>query len=292
MCLPPDLESANARNLRVKYSYAYKDSRGTRHEAVIEAVSRDAAFAALREQGIRPIKVTAEDGSKANGSETPKRRIGMRIAFVATALLVGAAAYYAARVAGAPDVVVTPQGPVTFTIAAPLPRQRIPGDRERIEHPPTNLFASVGEFFLARYAEPGRPVDSVAIAKPESLFTRDMLKASIRVSSNDLTEHVDLKRIVAGMKREMCAYIEGGGSVRQYLTELANRQRLETSYRDKASRRLAELMAEMNGAKPDSSARAYEFWLKTNAQLQSMGIYPLELPDELRAYQLTLDFEE
>ena len=279
----------------MKYSYAYKDSGGTRHEAAIEAESRDAAFAALRAQGIRPIKVTAADGSKANGSTPAERRNGGRIAHVAAALAIVAAAlvaYFVLRVPSPPNVVVTPQGPVTFSFATSLARQRIPGDRERIEHPPTNLFANVGEFFLARYAEPGRPVDSVAIAKPESLFTRDMLKSSIRISSNDLTEYVDLKRIVAGMKREMRAYIEGGGSVQKYLAELANRQRLEASYRDKASRRLTELLSETSDSKPDSPARAYEFWLKANAQLQSMGIYPLELPDELRAYQITLDFDE
>ena len=29
-----------------------------------------------------------------------------------------------------------------------------------------------------------------------------------------------------------------------------------------------------------------------NAQLQSMGIYPLTLPDALRSYQMSLDIDE
>ena len=37
---------------------------------------------------------------------------------------------------------------------------------------------------------------------------------------------------------------------------------------------------------------AYAYWLKANAQLQSMGIYPLALPDALRSYQMSLDIEE
>ena len=37
---------------------------------------------------------------------------------------------------------------------------------------------------------------------------------------------------------------------------------------------------------------AYSYWLKANAQLQAMGIYPLALPDALRAYQMGLDIEE
>ena len=59
----------------MKYTYAYKTSDGARHEAEMEADSREAVFATLRGRGIRPIKVIAADGSKANGEG---RRVGMR----------------------------------------------------------------------------------------------------------------------------------------------------------------------------------------------------------------------
>ena len=71
----------------MKYTYAYKTSDGARHEAAIEAPSRDAAFAALREQGIRPIKVVASDGSKANGAP-----VGVRRRVVAVSILVSVVA--------------------------------------------------------------------------------------------------------------------------------------------------------------------------------------------------------
>lgn len=51
----------------MKYTYAYKTSDGTRHVEAMEAESREAVFAALREKGIKAIKVVAADGSKANG---------------------------------------------------------------------------------------------------------------------------------------------------------------------------------------------------------------------------------
>ena len=51
----------------MKYTYAYKTSDGARHEAAMEAESREAVFAALRARGIKAIKVVAADGSKANG---------------------------------------------------------------------------------------------------------------------------------------------------------------------------------------------------------------------------------
>ena len=51
----------------MKYTYSYKESDGTRHEAVMKAASRDEVFKALRVKGIKAIKVVAADGSKANG---------------------------------------------------------------------------------------------------------------------------------------------------------------------------------------------------------------------------------
>lgn len=51
----------------MKYYYAYKEPNGTRHEESMEADSREAVFKALREKGIKAIKVVAADGSKANG---------------------------------------------------------------------------------------------------------------------------------------------------------------------------------------------------------------------------------
>ena len=82
----------------MKYTYAYKTSDGARHEEAMEAGSREAVFVALREKGIKAIKVVAADGSKANGEI---RGIGKRIlaaSIVATALLAGLAVYSTLRV--------------------------------------------------------------------------------------------------------------------------------------------------------------------------------------------------
>jgi hypothetical protein len=106
----------------------------------------------------------------------------------------------------------------------------------------------------------------------------------------------------------------GGGTVDGYLTELEKRQRLEVSYRERAEQKLNELLAAANGQAArstdgrdkrdppagrassgntsDALKAAYAYWLKANAQLQAMGIYPLALPDVLRSYQMNLDIEE
>ena len=66
------------------------------------------------------------------------------------------------------------------------------------------------------------------------------------------------------------------------------RQRQEAGLRAKAERRLGELTA----AGEKGQSKAYDDWLKANAQLRSMGIYPLPLPDALRDYAATLDLDE
>ena len=74
----------------MKYTYAYKTSDGVRHEESMDAESREVVFAALRERGIRAIKVVAADGSKANGEVHGIRR-RVVVTLVAVVLLVGAA---------------------------------------------------------------------------------------------------------------------------------------------------------------------------------------------------------
>ncbi|MBR3923273.1 MAG: hypothetical protein IKJ45_09170, partial [Kiritimatiellae bacterium] len=99
------------------------------------------------------------------------------------------------------------------------------------------------------------------------------------------TESVDLKRIVTRIKIDLRRFLAAGGTADEFIAELIKRQKLEIAYREKAEARLNEML------KGDTS-KAYDFFLKANAQLQSMGIYPLPLPVSLRSYQNTLDFDE
>ena len=321
----------------MRFAYTYRSSDGQRHTAEIEAESRDAVFAKVRaELGIKPIKVTVVEASRQDGG-SPSGRAGARpspkrkLFTIHFYLLVAIAALAAIvwRWAGARDArpyqVMTPQGPVTYTVATPLPRQAIPGDRRRIEQavaqerdplgavatscdPP--VFKHAAERWLARYAEPGRGAQagpgaenglartrSAASAQPSTADFEAALREPIRIASTDFTEVVDLKRIVAGMKREMRAYLAGGGTAEQYVAELEKRQRLEISYRERAEQRLNELLREQkgDGRRQDGGSpykAAYAYWLKANAQLQAMGIYPLALPDALRSYQMSFDIDE
>jgi hypothetical protein len=337
----------------MKFTYTYRSSDGQRHTAETAPESRDAAFTRVRtELGIKPIKVVAAEGESgagraANVSAAPRGGVWRLVAVaVLFAAVFGGVVWWMRRpnrdsqtanneppIASQdqPITVATPQGPVTLSVATPLPRQAIPGDRRKIEEavaqerdPPMFRFAA--ERWLARFAEPGRAVAATEGAKPTDFETA--LREPIRIASTDFTEVVDLKRIVTGMKREMRAYIAGGGTVEGYLAELEKRQRLEISYRDNAERRLTEMLNGQDAHSPgatggapvvpdaakmaaphvggtpvsgqDARSRsgqsplkaAYAYWLKANAQLQAMGIYPLALPDALRSYQMSLDIEE
>ena len=309
---------------KMKFTYTYRSSDGQRHTAEIEAESRDAAFARVRtELGIKPIKVVAAEGESgagraANVAAAPRGGVWRLVAAaVLFAAVFGGVVWWMQRpnresqtangeqtAAGQdqPITVATPQGPVTLSVATPLPRQAIPGDRRKIEEavaqerdPPVFRFAA--ERWLARFAEPGRqppatggtPVapDAAKMAaphtsRPASADFEPALREPIRIASTDFTEVVDLKRIVTGMKREMRAYIAGGGTVEQYLAELEKRQRLEISYRDNAERRLNDMLNGQDARSPsgrDSLKTAYDYWRKANAQLQALSVWSQPLPD-------------
>ena len=276
----------------MRFAYTYRSSDGQRHTAEIEAESRDAAFAKVRaELGIKPIKVTAAE--EPPPQVTPKR-VPTRVLLAACIVLfaavgVAVVAYrFGTRKNGdsgeSVTVINTPQGPVTSRVVEPLPRQAIPGNRQRIEAARDTTFTNAAERLLSRFAEPGRTVAALPAERPTEAEFAACLRDTIRTASTDFTEVVDLKRIVAGMKREMRAYLAGGGTAEQYLSELAKRQKLEVSYRENAEKRLEGMLS-----KPKE---AYAYWLKANASLKSMGIYELPLPPALHGYQAGLDLDE
>lgn len=288
------------------FVYYWKTAKNERHEGEIEAENREVAFAILRERGIRAIKVEPKGWESGKGYKGVKKRVVLGIA-VGVAMITGGIAFFAGRASDPTGILVdTTQGTVSISFASPLARQQIPGDRERLNNLPTNLFAHASEFVLARFAEPGRNVDFERLVFPSDEDFKEALKKRIRIASNEFTEYVDLKRIVCGMKREMSAYIAAGGTVEQYKLELVKRQRQEVAYRQKAKNNLNELITKRNNAdltpgpgyqerlaqhSQECSKVAYEYWLKANAQLDSMGIWELPLPDELKSYQMSMGLD-
>ena len=267
----------------MKFTYAYKTSDGTRHEESMNASSREEVFIALRAKGIKAIKVVAADGSRANGEV---RGIRKRVVFViacVVAALTGAIVYFTAQRRN----LVTPEAhsasAAKLRNATPLPRQMIPGDRGRIAEAAESL-TNVAERVLAAFAEPGRTFVLESKLPTEAEFAA-ILREPLKITDDEFTESVDLKRIVTRIKADLRRFLTAGGTADEFVAELIKRQKLEIAYREKAEARLNEMLKGDTG-------KAYDFFLKANAQLQSMGIYPLPLPDSLRSYQNALDFDE
>ena len=248
----------------MKYTYAYKDSDGKRHEGSIESPSRDAAFAALREQGIRPIKVVAADGSKANGAPVGVRRRVMAVSIiVAVVAAVGATAAFLRVVRPVPE---------TDAFQSDQTRRYPIGDAAIIEKGIltgwNDVFEHEGDRFLASFAVPGVKAGqrNTTVEEIESALGR-----SVSIANDDGLEARQIKAMVEGMKAEARAYIAAGGSVVEYGRRLTERQDVEISAYERTK-------ADLERAKETMSGNALiNYWESQNDKLRNLGIRPLTL---------------
>ena len=253
----------------MKYTYAYKTSDGVRHEASMDAPSREAVFEALRARGIRPIKVVAADGSKANGEEARRgSRLHSRVLLVSLVLL---ALIVLALVPKILESGLFPGMDQTGRTASP--RHQLYGDPATLEEIERDGFASVflnaGDRILAAYAIPGRPVSPEIRRIPP----REMAKAiaasmddDVAFAETDLPEVAELKRIVQGMKEELRWYVgDGVGTAASYLSRLDERQEEEIRIYERTLKELETCT--------DESVRE-----ERNAALRAMGLRTIPRP--------------
>ena len=248
----------------MKYTYAYKDSDGKRHEAAIEAPSRDAVFAALREQGIRPIKVVAADGSKANGAPVGVRRRVMAVSIiVAVVAAVGATAAFLRIVRPTPEM---------DAFQSDQTRRYPIGDAAIIEKGIltgwSDVFEHEGDRFLASFAVPGVKAAqrNTTVEEIESALGR-----SVPVATDDGLEARQIKAMVEGMKAEARSYVAAGGTIVEYGRRLTERQDAEIAAYERTK-------ADLERAKDTMSGNALiNYWESQNDKLRNLGIRPLTL---------------
>lgn len=269
------------------FTYAYKSSDGVRHVDEIVAPTRDDAFAELRKQGIRPIKVVEKDAGKRQIRNLTLAGLLLVIVAAGTAWVV-ASRYHADKPQISSTVAVAEIRKAAY-YAKPLPRQPLQGDAKRRALAYSNGFEHVSESFLARFAEPGAEVSDPQLTDEIERDFSAALKSYILITDDEYTESVDLKRIVCGMKREMRAYLAGGGTIRGYVDELVKRQEIERSLREKVERRVRELIAV--NSDETSLRRAFDYLLKANASLRTRGIEPLAIPPELMGLDRLTDLD-
>ncbi len=268
----------------MRYTYVYKTSDGVRHEARIAAPSREAAFSVLRRQGIRPVKVVADDGSRENGARHGVRRrvvVAIALACVATASWTTFVFLRPARVPfyrADGTLGVLSSGSTVRAIT----RRQIRGDEAKIRELAAStgerIFRHASERLLARYAQPGRVVAPRETTACDAALRKDFeqaLESPIETSPDETPECVELKEIVAGMKEELRMFLASGGTLDEYLVRLEERQKMEVSFREQAALKVEEAVRTGDG---DSIMKT---WKTQNAWLQMMGIARLPLPEAL-----------
>lgn len=243
----------------MKYTYAYKTPDGIRHEASMNASSREEVFSTLRSQGIKAIKVVASDGSKANGEvRGVRKRVVVSLLF-AVALIVGGVAYFGGTHSNE-DVAVS-------QLQTDQTRRQIIGDVGIIEKGIltgwSEVFELEGDRFLASFAIPG--VKPGQRNTSEAEFMR-ALESANEVKSSDSLEVRQIKAMVEGMKNEARSYLRAGGSVLEYGKRLTERQDAEMAIYERAK-------AELKRAKDTMSSDKYlDLWEERNNQLRNLGI--------------------
>ena len=252
----------------MKYTYAYKTSDGTRHEATMVAKSRDEVFAELRKRGIKAIKVVAADGSKANGEVRGVRKRVVAALVVVVALGVGVCAYLGGVLTGG-----SPESGIAFQ--TDQSRRQIIGDAAIIEKGIRNGWSDVfeleGERFLASFAIPGVKAGQRNTSEKE--FTT-ALEFRREFSSDDSLEVRQIKAMVEGMKQEARRYLAAGGTVVEYGKRLTERQDAEITIYNRVK-------ADIENARKNMSEAAFmTYWEKRNDELRNLGIKTIGLSDD------------
>ena len=203
------------------------------HRGVVSASDRDAAFALLKSQGVKPYAVAEASGFFNKLLGKGKRWIAIAVLGALCVSLVFA--LRSSRLAlRSPDA---------------APRHQIYGDPALMEEWEENVYLTAltdpGERILAVYAQPGGYVGWQGVAS-NVVFTADDVAAveatrnsPVTFSDDDRRELRELKAIVAGMKDELREYLSDGvGSVRTYLTRLEERRHAEIAAYKKVAQEL------------------------------------------------------
>lgn len=200
---------------KVKYIYLYQTKENENRRGEIAARSRADAYAALRKEGIRPYRLIGDDPVRWQ----PWAALAAVAALAGVAAFAWISAYSAAN--------------------SPLPRRQLEGRGSVVSDGMASewdgVFSTKLDRYLAAYAQPGWIALPPEVSEADVAGFADELKAPLQFAATDEPEVRTLKRIVANMRREMEGYLATGGSVRDYMEFLDDRQDQEREYRNRAA---------------------------------------------------------
>ena len=246
----------------MKFRYGYKTSDGERHEGVYSASSRDAVYAELKKQGIRPYFVELAPGLINRILSIGKR--GFAILLLAVGLAV--ALVYGYKLTRTNSTYID-------SLTSPQPRHQIWGDpalmAELARTDYAEVFANEGERILARFAQPGVGVDvKMSDASRLGPLVGKCLDSAIALNDTDVREVAELKRIVMWMKEELRRYLSDGiGTPERYVRRLIERQ-------------MAEIQMEADVAMRLRNEKDPAVWRQYNERLRAAGLKAIPVPQK------------
>ena len=240
----------------------------------MNASSREEVFSVLRAKGIKAIKVTAGDGSKANGEMRGLRKRAVFALVALAALAAGVVAYLGGERTGAATAANS---------STSAPRHQIYGDPATVEGLERGDFAThlprIGDQMLAVFAQPGklmcvrganpRRIDAKSYEMFERYAAEELATESdIALDAADTREITELKQIVNGMREEMREYLaNGNGTPRSFWRRLNERTTQEMQIYERTRRELEKETSE-------------EVWEQKNDALRRLGLRTIPNPGE------------
>lgn len=241
----------------MKFLYEYRTSDNVRHDGVVDAADREAAFTTLRLQGIRPGRLVEAPGFFNKLLGRGKRWIA--ICCLAATTIVLAVRYHIAS--------STLETSKAFETRAS--RRQIIGDATVIEKGIrtgwADFFEREGDRFLASFAVPGA---MVAVRNTSEAEIAKVLKdRTVMTPARDTPEGRQIVAIVEGIKDELRRYLDDGGTIVGYGQRLVERQQSEQRFYESVKRELESVFRSHK-----SEAELLSCWESCNARLKKFGI--------------------
>lgn len=253
----------------MKFLYEYQDKANKRHFGSLTALTRGDAYAALKAQGIKPIRCDAAPGVFNLLLGRGKRWFA--IVLLALAAGVATIGYYSTS-----STVLALSSQLSH-LDSRTRRQPI-GDAAVIEKGIrtgwSDVFELEGERFLASFAIPGVPAGQRSTTEDEI----NKALAHVPVLSSSDAQAIEARQVVAmveGMKDELRRFLAAKGTVAEYGQRLIARQEEELGYYNRAKQ---EIEVAIRSGMQERDILA--LWEKRNAALRKMGVKLISLPEE------------
>ena len=229
----------------MKYRYYYRNRDNEALDGWITAKDRNDAYAKLKAQGIKPFKVEGRDP------------VGWK-RWTAIAVLVGVCA-------GLLLALIKLEAEEKME-----PRAQLYGDPATIQQLSADGWRAAfggdeGDAWLARHAIPASVCDCGEGTRP------NLSVKAVKIGAGESEEKKKMARMVNWMKAELKEYLQGGGTESDYMALCDERLATERG-----------IVAAYNGdfeALLRRGEDAGEAWEKKNAELRSMGLPTVIMPD-------------